>query len=58
MIQQLDYLLWYSQDAGLNEPESILQILGDLPTGEIDRKSKIWEEQKGKLYAAAFAKQG
>jgi hypothetical protein len=53
MIQQLDYLLWYSQDAGLNEPESILQILGDLPTGEIDRKSKIWEEQKGKLYAAA-----
>ncbi|MBR1273220.1 toll/interleukin-1 receptor domain-containing protein [Bradyrhizobium sp. AUGA SZCCT0283] len=53
MIQQLDYLLWYSQDAGLNEPESILQILGDLPTGEIDRKSRIWEEQKSKLYAAA-----
>ena len=53
MIQQLDYLLWYSQDAGLNEPESILQILGDLPTGEIDRKSKIWEEQKSNLYAAA-----
>ena len=53
MIQQLDYLLWYSQDAGLNEPESILQILGDLPTGEIDRKSRIWEEQKSNLYAAA-----
>jgi nitrite reductase/ring-hydroxylating ferredoxin subunit len=53
MIQQLDYLLWYSQDAGLNEPESILQILGDLPTGEIERKSGIWEEQKSKLYAAA-----
>jgi hypothetical protein len=53
MIQQLDYLLWYSQDAGLNKPESILQILGDLPTGEIDRKSGIWEDAKSKLYAAA-----
>jgi hypothetical protein len=53
MIQQLDYLLWYSQDAGLNKPESILQILGDLPTGEIDRKSGVWEDAKSKLYAAA-----
>jgi len=53
MIQQLDYLLWYSQNAGLNEPESILQILGDLPTGEIERKSEIWETEKSKLYAAA-----
>jgi len=53
MIQQLDYLLWYSQDAGLNKPESILQILGDLPTGEIYRKSGIWEDAKSKLYAAA-----
>jgi hypothetical protein len=45
--------LWYSQDAGLNKPESILQILGDLPTGELDRKSGIWEDAKSKLYAAA-----
>ena len=30
MTQQLDYLLWYSRDAGLRKPENILQILGDL----------------------------
>jgi hypothetical protein len=53
MIQQLDYLLWCSQEAGLNKPESILQILGDLPTGEIDRKSAIWEDAKSNLYAGA-----
>jgi hypothetical protein len=53
MILQLDYLLWYSRDAGLRKPENILRILGDVQLGEVDRKSGIWEEAKCKLYAAA-----
>jgi hypothetical protein len=53
MIQQLDYLLWYSRDAGLRKPENILRILGDVQLGEIDRKSGIWEDAKTQLYAAA-----
>jgi TIR domain len=53
MIQQLDFLLWSSQEAGLGKPESILQILGDMPVGELDRRSEIWEEAKSELYAVA-----
>lgn len=53
MIQQLDFLLWCSQQAGLSKPESILQILGDLPAGELDRRSAVWETAKSKLYTVA-----
>jgi hypothetical protein len=53
MTQQLDYMLWYSRDAGLRKPENILLILGNVQTGEIDRKSTIWEDAKSTLYAAA-----
>jgi len=53
MTQQLDFLLWSSQEAGLGKPESILQILGDMPAGELDRRSEIWEDAKSKLYAVA-----
>jgi TIR domain len=53
MIQQLDFLLWSNQEAGLGKPESILQILGDMPVGELDRRSEIWESAKSKLYKIA-----
>jgi TIR domain len=53
MTQQLNYMLWYSQDAGLRKPENILLILGNMQTGEIDRKSTVWEDAKSTLYAAA-----
>jgi hypothetical protein len=33
MIQQLDYLLWYSRDAELRKPENILRMLGDVQLG-------------------------
>jgi hypothetical protein len=53
MTQQLDFLLWSSQEAGLGKPESVLQILGDMPVGELDRRSEVWEDAKRKLYAVA-----
>ena len=53
MTQQLDYLLWYSRNAGLRKPENILRILGDMPVGEIDKRSETWEDAKSKLYDAA-----
>lgn len=53
MIQQLDYLLWYSRDAGLRKPENILRILGNVQVGEVDSKSGVWEDAKARLYSAA-----
>jgi TIR domain len=53
MIQQLNFLLWYSRDAGLRKPENILLMLGDVQLGEIDEKSGVWEGAKSKLYESA-----
>jgi TIR domain-containing protein len=54
MMQQLNYLLWYSSDAGLTKPESILIILGeDLKHAELSDKLAKWEEAKTSLYSAA-----
>lgn len=53
MTQQLDFLLWCSHEAGLDKPESIAQILGDMPVGELDRRSEVWENAKRELYAIA-----
>jgi hypothetical protein len=54
MVQQLNYLLWYSSDAGLTKPESILIILGEgVRHGEIGEKLRRWEAAKTDLYAAA-----
>lgn len=55
MIQQLDYLLWYSRDAGLRKPANILQILGEVKPGEIEQRAAAWEDAKAKLYASAQA---
>jgi hypothetical protein len=54
LVQELDFLLWESQSAGLGEPENILKIYGlTLAPGEVDAQSDAWEEVKSKLYAAA-----
>ncbi|HLZ02523.1 MAG TPA: toll/interleukin-1 receptor domain-containing protein [Bradyrhizobium sp.] len=53
MIQQLDYLLWYSRDAGLRKPGSILHILGDVKPGEIEKRAAAWDAAKAKLFASA-----
>lgn len=54
LIQELDYLLWQSEEARLSEPENILPIYRhDLEPGEIEQKFQLWEENKTKLYAAA-----
>jgi len=53
MTQQLDFLLWCSQEAGLGEPEAILEILGELQAGELDHRSGVWEDAKRKLYVSA-----
>jgi hypothetical protein len=56
LIQELDFLLWTSKDAGLSESESLLKIYGHtLQPGELDRRSALWEQNKTELYSAAYA---
>jgi len=56
LIQELEYLLWMSKDAGLDQPETLLKIYGhDLEPGELDQKAVLWEEKRAALYSAAYA---
>ena len=56
LIQELEYLLWMSKDAGLEQPENLLIIYGhDLKPGELDQKAALWEEKRSALYSAAYA---
>jgi hypothetical protein len=56
LIQELDFLLWTSKDAGLGEPESLLKIYGHgLQPGEIDQRAAVWEQHKSDLYSVAYA---
>jgi hypothetical protein len=56
LIQELDFLLWMSKDAGLSEPESLLKIYGHaLAPGELDQKAALWEQSRADLYSAAYA---
>jgi len=54
MVQQLNYLLWFSSDAGLRKPENILIILGEgVKHEEISDQLTKWEGAKASLYSAA-----
>jgi TIR domain len=56
LIQELEYLLWMSKDAGLDQPETLLRIYGhNLEPGWLDQKAVLWEEKRAALYAAAYA---
>jgi hypothetical protein len=56
LIQELDFLLWMSKDAGLREPENLLRIYGQsLGSDELDERAALWEQHKDELYLAAYA---
>jgi hypothetical protein len=56
LIQELDFLLWMSKDAGLREPENLLRIYGQsLESDELDERAALWEQHKEELYSAAYA---
>jgi len=54
LVQELDYLLWLSKDAGLSDSHSLLLIYGDDPLADLDRQSESWEREKEALYASAY----
>ena len=54
LVQELDYIIWMSKDAGLGEPENLLKIYGHaLQPGELDQKALSWEKSRKRLYAGA-----
>lgn len=54
LIQELDYLLWLSNDAGLAQPGHLLKIYGDSPPKDFDEQVALWESEKAALYDSAY----
>lgn len=54
LIQELDYLLWLSNDAGLNQPGHLIKIYGEAPPADFDEQVALWETEKAALYACAY----
>jgi hypothetical protein len=54
LIQELDYLLWMSEDAGLSKPANMLLIYGQFRRGELETRFRGWETLKADLYSNAL----
>lgn len=55
MLQELDFLIWSSNEAGLRQPKYLLEIHGShLSPTDIDDQAALWETKKLKLYNSAY----
>ena len=54
LLQELDYVLWMSTDAGLSLPRNINILLRGLERGGLERRVNEWERQKLNLTASAL----
>jgi hypothetical protein len=54
LLQELDYVLWMSTDAGLSLPRNINILLKGLERGGLERRVREWEKQKAELTSSAL----
>jgi len=54
LIQELDYLLWASKDAGLNDSIKLLMIYGESLPDNFDEQVALWEARKEELSKSSF----
>jgi hypothetical protein len=54
LLQELDYVLWLSTDAGLRKPQNINLIFPDWPRGELEKRLKQWEKLKFDLTSSGY----
>jgi hypothetical protein len=54
MLQELEFILWVSTDAGLALPENMTTIYGSFERGELERRFKEWDKLKAGLTSSAL----
>jgi TIR domain len=54
MLQELDFVLWMSTDAGLMLPRNMTLIQGGFERGELERKFREWDKLKSDLTSSAL----
>ena len=54
LLQELEFVLWMSTDAGLNEPRNINLIYPSFKRGELEQIYREWETRKSVLTSAAL----
>jgi hypothetical protein len=53
MIDELNLLIWQSEEYGLRAPDAIITLLGVSFVPELDKRRQEWEKEKQTLYSAA-----
>jgi len=54
LLQELEYVLWVSTDAGLAQPRNISHIWGEFEKGELERRFRDWEKVRSDLTSSAL----
>jgi hypothetical protein len=54
LLQELEYLVWLSNDAGLSKPMVMTMIYGGFRRGELETKVRAWEGLKTRLEQGAL----
>lgn len=54
LLQELEYVLWVSMDAGLAHPRNISHIWGEFEKGELERRFRDWEKVRSDLTSSAL----
>src|SRR5262249_38787773 len=54
LLQELEYVVWLSTDAGLSQARNINRLLPDPKRGELERRVDEWEKLKSDLEASAL----
>ena len=53
MLDELNLLIWESEEYGLSAPDAIIKLLGVSYVLQLDSLRQSWENQKQALYSAA-----
>jgi hypothetical protein len=54
LLQELEFVVWMSEDAGLSEAKHLTFIYGDFERGELERMYREWEKLKSDVTSSAL----
>lgn len=53
MTSELEYILQFAQESGLQDPKNIIKILGEAASAGMKEKYKLWDTQRDQLLKSA-----
>jgi hypothetical protein len=54
LLQELEFVVWMSEEAGLSQANNLTLIYGDFERGELERRVREWEKRKSDVTSSAL----